>query len=173
MKLFPGANYQLKITKVSQFFLRFPETLFPFLHACMHTAALNSCLIIHVPSTKFQLVNPCFWIETYSIQRVSKSQFFYLLNAGLSHVCASTTCQGSSHTDTNETNRQPEAVGCSLSNTSCDGEILDEIEGSVKSKTQVSAASLVVARNPSDSKSSMFEVSFLRESPSTSAMVAH
>ncbi|XP_027054326.1 uncharacterized protein LOC113681438 [Pocillopora damicornis] len=92
---------------------------------------------------------------------VSWSKLPTEINEGLSHVCASTTCQGSSHTDTNGTNRQPEAVGYSLSNTSCDGEVLDEIEGPVKSKTQVSAASLVVARNPSDSKSSMFEKSLL------------
>ena len=118
-------------------------------------------------------LTPVSGLKLTAYRESAKVNFFYLLNAGLSHVCASTTCQGSSHTDTNETNRQPEAVGCSLSNTSCDGEILDEIEGPVKSKTQVSAASLVVARNPSDSKSSMFEVSFLRESPSTSAMVAH
>ena len=87
--------------------------------------------------------------------------------------CASTTCQGSSHVDTNETNIQLKAVGCSLSNTSCDGEVLDEIEGSFKNKTQVLGASLVVGGNPSETKSSMFEVSFLRESSSTSAMVTH
>ena len=118
-------------------------------------------------------LTPVSGLKLTAYRESAKVNFFYLLNAGLSHVCASTTCQGSSHTDTNETNRQPEAVECSLSNTSCDGEVLDEIEGPVKNETQVSAASLVVARNPSDSKSSMFEVSFLRESPSTSAMVAH
>ena len=118
-------------------------------------------------------LTPVSGLKLTAYRESAKVNFFYLLNAGLSHVCASTTCQGSSHTDTNETNRQPEAVECSLSNTSCDGEVLDEIEGPVKNKTQVSAASLVVARNPSDSKSSMFEVSFRRESPSTSAMVAH
>ena len=118
-------------------------------------------------------LTPVSGLKLTAYRESAKVNFFYLLNAGLFHVCASTTCQGSSHTDTNETNRQPEAVECSLSNTSCDGEVLDEIEGPVKNETQVSAASLVVARNPSDSKSSMFEVSFLRESPSTSAMVAH
>ena len=118
-------------------------------------------------------LTPVSGLKLTAYRESAKVNFFYLLNAGLSHVCASTNCQGSSHTDTNGTNRQPEAVGYSLSNTSCDGEVLDEIEGPVKNKTQVSAASLVVARNPSDSKSAMFEVSFLRESPSTSAMVAH
>ena len=121
--------------------------------------------------------NPCLTpvsgLKLIAYKEPTKVKFSYLLNAGLCHVCASTTCQGSSHVDTNETNIQLKAVGCSLSNTSCDGEVLDGIEGPVKNKTQVSAASLVVARNPSDSKSSMFEVSFLRESPSTSAMVAH
>ena len=121
--------------------------------------------------------NPCLTpvsgLKLIAYKEPTKVKFFYLLNAGLCHVCASTTCQGSSHVDTNETNIQLKAVGCSLSNTSCDGEVLDEIEGPVKNETQVSAASLVVARNPSDSKSSMFEVSFPRESPSTSAMVAH
>ena len=121
--------------------------------------------------------NPCLTpvsgLKLIAYKEPTKVKFFYLLNAGLCHVCASTTCQGSSHVDTNETNIQLKAVGCSLSNTSCDGEVLDEIEGPVNNKTQVSAASLVVARNPSDSKSAMFEVSFLRESPSTSAMVAY
>ena len=81
--------------------------------------------------------------------------------------------QGSQDLDVNETNMQLEPVGFPVSNTSCIGEVPDAIGSLDENKTQVSAASLVVARNPSDSKSSMFEVSFLRESPSTSAMVAH
>ena len=125
------------------------------------------------PQNSNSCLTPVSGLKLIAYKEPTKVKFFYLLNAGLCHVCASTTCQGSSDVDTNETNIQLKAVGCSLSNTSCDGEVLDEIEGPVKNKTQVSAASLVVARNPSDSKSSMFEVSFLRESPSTSAMVAH
>ena len=121
--------------------------------------------------------NPCLTpvsgLKLIAYKEPTKVKIFYLLNAGLCHVCASTTCQGSSHVDTNETNIQLKAVGCSLSNTSCDGEVLDEIEGSFKNKTQVLGASLVVGGNPSETKSSMFEVSFLRESSSTSAMVAH
>ena len=64
---------------------------------------------------------------------------------------ASTIVQGSPHHDVNETNMQFESVGCFVSNTSCDGEVPDEMESPSKKQTQVSITSLDVATNPSES----------------------
>ena len=79
---------------------------------------------------------------------------------------ASTIVRGSQHHNVNETNMQFESVGCFVSNTSCDGEVPDEMESPCK-KTQVSITSLDVAMNPLETQMSMLEVSFLRKSPST------
>ena len=79
--------------------------------------------------------------------------------------------QGSPYPDVIETNVQLEPVGCPVSNTSCIGEVLDAIESPDENKTQASKASLDMARSPSETKSSMFEVDLLREGPSTTKMV--
>ena len=68
---------------------------------------------------------------------------------------------------------QLESVGCPVSNTSCIGQVSDVIESPDENKAQVSAASLDVARSPSETKSSMFEVGLLRECPLTTGMVTH
>ena len=101
--------------------------------------------------------------------------FSNLLNTGVFPKCSSTTCfsQGSPYPDVIETNMQLESVGCPVSNTSCIGEVSDAIECQDENKAQVSAASLDVARIPSDTKSSMFEVGLLRECPLTTGMVTH
>ena len=62
---------------------------------------------------------------------------------------------------------QLESVECMLSNTSCDGEVSDEMESPCKKKTQVSITSLDVAMNPLETQMATLEVSFLRKSPST------
>ena len=79
--------------------------------------------------------------------------------------------QGSPYPDVIETNVQLEPVGCPVSNTSCIGEVLDAIESPDENKTQASKTSLDMARSPSETKSSMFEVDLLREGPSTTEMV--
>ena len=81
-----------------------------------------------------------------------------LLTTGVLLACASTVSAGLPHADISKTNVQPESVGCSLSNTSCNGEAPDEIDSPAKNNTQVSATSLEVAINPFHSKSFMFEV---------------
>ena len=68
---------------------------------------------------------------------------------------------------------QLESVGCPVSNTSCIGQVSDVIESPDENKAQVSAASLDVARSPSETKSSMFEVGLLRECPLMTGMVTH
>ena len=64
-------------------------------------------------------------------------------------MVASTIVQGSPHHDVNETNMQFESVGCFVSNTSCDGEVPDEMESPCK-KTQVSVTSLDITTNSSE-----------------------
>ena len=81
-------------------------------------------------------------------------------------MCSSAVTQGSPHTDINKTNMHLESTGCSFSNTSCDGEVLGESESPRENKTQVSATSVDVCRNPTDSKlsrPSMFGVRLLGE----------
>ena len=83
-------------------------------------------------------------------------------------MCSSAVTQGSPHTDINKTNMHLESTGCSFSNTSCDGEVLGESESPRENKTQVSATSVDVCTNPTDSKlsrPSMFGVRLLGESP--------
>ena len=63
---------------------------------------------------------------------------------------------------------QLEAVGCSLSNASCDDYVPDENDSPRKNKTQVSSTSLI-----NIPRLSMFEVSFLRGSPSTTGMIMY
>ena len=63
---------------------------------------------------------------------------------------------------------KPEAVGCSLSNASCDGDVPDKIESLRNNNTLVSSTSLINVP-----KLSMFEVSFLRGSPATTGMVTY
>ena len=68
---------------------------------------------------------------------------------------------------------QLEPVGCPVSNTSCIGQVPDTTESPDENETQVSVPSLIVARSPSVTKSSMFEVGLLREGPLTTGMVTH
>ena len=91
--------------------------------------------------------------------------FSDLLNTGVSPKCSSTMGmpQGSQDLDVNETNMQLEPVGFPVSNTSCIGEVPDTIGSLDENKTQVSAKSLAVARSPSETKLSLFEVGLLRK----------
>ena len=91
-------------------------------------------------------------------------------------MCSSAVTQGSPHTDINKTNMHLESTGCSFSNTSCDGEVLGESESPRENKTQVSATSVDVCRNPTDSKlsrPSMFGVRLLGESPCVLSQLTH
>ena len=91
-------------------------------------------------------------------------------------MCSSAVTQGSPHTDINKTNMHLESTGCSFSNTSCDGEVLGGSESPRENKTQVSATSVDVCTNPTDSKlsrSSMFGVRLLGESPCVLSQLTH
>ena len=91
-------------------------------------------------------------------------------------MCSSAVTQGSPHTDINKTNMHLESTGCSFSNTSCDGEVLGESESPRENKTQVSATSVDVCRNPTDSKlsrPSMIGVRLLGESPCVLSQLTH
>ena len=70
-----------------------------------------------------------------------------------------------------ETIMQSDSVGCMLSNTSCDGEVPDEMESQCKKQTQVSVTSGDVATNLSETQMSTLEVSLLRTSPSTTGYI--
>ena len=101
--------------------------------------------------------------------------FSDLLNTGVSPKCSSTmgVPQGSQDLDVNETNMQLEPVGFPVSNTSCIGEVPDAIGSLDENKTQVSAKSLAVARGPSETKLSLFEVGLFREGLLSTGMVTH
>lgn len=91
-------------------------------------------------------------------------------------MCSSAVTQGSPHTDINKTNMHLESTGCSFSNTSCDGEVLGKSESPRENKTQVSATSVDLCRNPTDSKlsrPSMFGVRLLGESPCVLSQLTH
>ena len=91
-------------------------------------------------------------------------------------MCSSAVTQGSPHTDINKTNMHLESTGCSFSNTSCDGEVLGGSESPRENKTQVSATSVDVCTNPTDSKlsrPSMFGVRLLGESPCLLSQLTH
>lgn len=91
-------------------------------------------------------------------------------------MCSSAVTQGSPHTDINKTNMHLESTGCSFSNTSCDGEVLGGSESPRENKTQVSATSVDVCTNPTDSKlsrPSMFGVRLLGESPCVLSQLTH
>ena len=91
-------------------------------------------------------------------------------------MCSSAVTQGSPHTDINKTNMHLESTGCSFSNTSCDGEVLGKSESPRENKTQVSATSVDLCRNPTDSKlsrPSMFGVRLLGESPCILSQLTH
>ena len=81
--------------------------------------------------------------------------------------------QGSPYPDVIETNMQLEPVGCPVSNASCIDQVPDTTESPDENETQVSVLSLDVARSPSVTKSSMFEVGLLKEGPLTTGMVTH
>ena len=107
-------------------------------------------------------------LKLVAFEELTEVNLFNLWNTGVSPRFASIVYQGSPRSDTNENNMQLEAVGCSLSNTSCDDYVPDENDSPRKNKTQVSSTSLI-----NIPRLSMFEVSFLRGSPSTTGMIMY
>ena len=107
-------------------------------------------------------------LKLVACEELTEVNLFILWNTGVSPRFASIVYQGSPRSDTNGNNMKPEAVGCSLSNTSCDGDVPDKIESPRKNNTLVPSTSLI-----NIPKLSMFEVSFLRGSPATTGMVTY